>query len=143
MITKAELKKVLEQIKADPENFKMGTWHQHASCGTASCIGGWLERLYPEKYKINPNSMFSKRELLSRGNLPCVGKYFDYRSKLFNVNDWEDFMNAEDLNELREIAGHHITLEISNFNFDGLNNKTKIKFTIKAINSYIEKYNLN
>jgi len=39
------LRKVQEQILADPKSFDMGDFQRDTECGTAYCIGGWAAKL--------------------------------------------------------------------------------------------------
>lgn len=131
MITRIELEQVKQKIIENPENLQMTTWH----CGTAHCIGGWLETLYPKKYRISNKYIDGGK--LSRNNMPDTltsGNNEDRQSGLFSVVIWDTFVNK---NFAKEINKSFVE------NFDNLKPELKQKYAILAIDSYIEKYNIN
>lgn len=133
MITKNELEAVKAKIIENPENLQMSKWH----CGTAHCIGGWLETLFPKKYKISNKFIDGKQ--LSRNNFPDTyecGNPEDRMSYLFVVCSWSYFYNENLWNKFN-------LDEVTNPDFDLLEPEIKKELAIIAIDSYIEKYNIN
>lgn len=133
MITKNELEAVKAKIIENPGNLQMSDWH----CGTAHCIGGWLEILYPKKYKVS--NRFINETRLSRNNFPDTlgcGNPEDRQSYLFAVSSWDYFYNK---NKWNKITLFHPT----KIEFDNLEPEIKKELAIIAIDSYIEKYNIN
>lgn len=139
MVTKQELKAVKEQIRKEPELFKMCSWtFALEGCGTTHCIGGWLQHLNPDKYNVDSFDSFD----FSEGNMPDVSDgSLDKYSNLFHVTEWNQFISEDLEGEIQS----HMVCEIDDWNndsYDGIDDAIKVELTCKVIDEYIELYNI-
>lgn len=119
------LLEVKDQIKEEPENFLMSDWSQATSCGTACCIGGWLEVISQKEIRVQLGSVTN--------NMPDLpwSSSDDRDSNLFYVDKWYSFLEEETIKYIEDIIQTSIYDDWVE-TFDGLSSKKRKKNCVQS-----------